>query len=785
MEKNLFKLEYDKVIERLSLCASSNTVKEMCLSLRPFNDPDKVKAEMKKTETAFILSEKFGAPSFSDVFDIEETLKRAEIGSILNLRELLDIGFVLRNIKTVHSWKKNIDSDFGVLSKYFEALKPFNTLEIKIFDSIENEETVADGASPELLRIRRKIISANEGIRTRLEKMVKTSSFQKYLQDSIITTRDGRFVVPVKSEFRGEVAGLVHDTSASGQTLFIEPSMVVEANNEIKILKSAERAEIERIIKELSVMCCDNAKEIKYAYFNLKNVAFYFTKAFYGAKIKASVPIISDKQELLFKMARHPLIDPSLVVPVDISLGDSFDSLIITGPNTGGKTVSLKTIGLLSLMSSSGLMIPCEEGSVVCVFDEVYADIGDEQSIEQSLSTFSSHMKNVSEILTKAGERSLVLLDELGAGTDPIEGAALAESIVEKLRNNGSLVAVTTHYAELKAYALKTKGVMNASCEFDVKTLSPTYKLNIGSLGKSNAFLISLRLGISEEIIDFAKSRIDSGNRRFEDVLGELEEKRSDLNRMKNELMLEKAEVSKIKEKLSGDLDAFNKRVEEESKKITEKAKIKADRITAEAMVLLDELENIKKSMAKENINDLTIKARRNINAQTAKIDQLTKEETKKKSTYILPRPLVVGDYVLIDSIKKQARVTALPDSKGRVAVEFGAIKTKVDLDDIRLSDEKKQTSVKVQRKIDTVKNPDMKLDIRGKNVEEALPELDIFIDEAVMGHAGILTIVHGKGTGVLRKAVGNYLKHHKAVDSFRLGTYGEGEDGVTIVHLK
>lgn len=786
MEKNLITLEYDKVLERLSICASSSVIREMCLEVRPCDNLLSARVEMDKTAKAYYLSEKFGAPSFSEIYDIEETLKRAEIGSVLNLRELLDIGAVIRNIRMVHSWKKNIDVDFGILTKYFEALTPFTGLENRIFESIENEETLSDNASVELFRIRRKIIAANEGIRTKLEKMVKSSWAGKYLQDSIITTREGRFVIPVKSEYRTEVDGLVHDTSSSGQTLFIEPAAVVEANNEIKILKSQERAEIERIIKELSDMCSEKVKEIEHSYYNLKRIALYFTKAFYGAKIKACVPEISEKQELNFKKARHPLIDPKKVVAIDISLGEEFDSLIITGPNTGGKTVSIKTLGLLSLMAASGMMIPCEEGSKVCVFDAIYPDIGDEQSIEQSLSTFSSHMKNVSEILKKASDRSLVLLDELGAGTDPIEGAALAEAIVEKLRNKGALVAVTTHYAELKAYALKTNGVINASCEFDVKSLSPTYRLNIGSLGKSNAFLISLRLGIEEEVINSAKERMDTSDRRFEDVLGELEGKRSELQRMRESLENEKKEVSKIKAKLSGDLDEFNKRAEEESRKITEKAKIKAERITAEASALLDELETIRKNKNKENINEITLMARKTIRDKTASIDELTREEEKKTSAYILPRPLKVGDEIVIASINKEARVTALPDKNNRVAVEFGAIKTKVPLDDIRLSSGKKQqTTIRVERKSELVRNPDMKLDIRGRNVEEALPLLDRFIDDAVMGHAGILTIVHGKGTGVLRKAVATYLKKHKSVDSFRLGVYGEGEDGVTIVTLK
>ena len=385
MEKNLKTLEYDKVLENLSLCAASEVIKNMCLGVRPVGDYNRAKVEMEKTAKAYFLSEKFGAPSFGELYDIDETIRRAEIGSVLNLRELINIGAVLRNMRTVHLWKKNIDADFGILSEYFEAVTPFAALENRIIESVENEDTLFDNASPELFRIRRKIIAANEGIRTRLEKMVKSPATQKYLQDSLITTRDGRFVVPVKSEYRGEVDGLVHDTSASGQTLFIEPASVVEANNEIRILKSAERTEIERIIKELSEMCMEKSREIAHSYYNLKRIALYFTKAYYGAKLKATVPVISEKQELNFKKARHPLIDPKKVVPVDISLGEEFDSLIITGPNTGGKTVSIKTIGLLSLMAQSGLMIPCEDGSKVCIFDHIYPDIGDEQSIENSL----------------------------------------------------------------------------------------------------------------------------------------------------------------------------------------------------------------------------------------------------------------------------------------------------------------------------------------------------------------------------------------------------------------
>ncbi|MBQ5321197.1 MAG: endonuclease MutS2 [Oscillospiraceae bacterium] len=784
MDKNLKILEYDKVLEKLSLEAATAVIKEMCLNLRPESSSFKAERLMRETETAYIFCEKFGAPSFGDVLDINEHLEKASVGAVLTLRELLEVAAVLRNIRTVSDFKRNIDMSAGPLSDYFNALFPLVSLENSIYTSIENEDTVSDKASLELYRIRRQIISSGDAVRAKLEGFIRSASTQKYLQENIITSRDGRFVLPVKSEHRGDISGLVHDTSASGQTLFIEPQAVVELNNEIKILRAKEREEIEKIIRALSASVNEYSETIRRSYESLKILGLIFTKALYGIRLKGIIPKFQEEYGFQFKKARHPLIEKERVVPIDIRLGEDFDTLIITGPNTGGKTVSIKTAGLLSLMAASGLMLPCEEGSSVSVFSAVLPDIGDEQSIEQSLSTFSGHMKRISEIMDRATVGSLVLIDELGAGTDPTEGAALAEAIIEAFREKGALVIVTTHYAELKVYALETKGVSAASSEFDIKTLKPTYKLSIGSLGKSNAFLISSSLGISDDIIKKASALIKGESRRFEDILSELENKRQELNHREEEIAKLEEEIKHSELKLRKKTEEFEKNIEREQKRITENAKMRAERITAEAEALLDEIREIKKNKNKENINDLAIKAKGAFKAHIGEIDKLTEDTEKKKAQPFIGK-IAIGDRVLITNIGKEAKVTALPDKNGRVAVEFGAIKTKVELSDLAPVKAAAKSSHQVVKAKDKRLNPDLRLDIRGQTAEEARMELDIFIDNAVMARASVLTIVHGKGTGVLRKMVSSYLKGHKSVASYRLGVFGEGEDGVTIVTLK
>lgn len=785
MDRSLITLEYDRVLEKLASESATSLIKELCLSVRPAATRTDAEILMKQTETAYSFCEKFSAPTFGDIIEVSEQITKAKKGAVLTLRELLAVATLLRGIRTVYEWKKNIDMSAGPLTDYFNAIFPLNSLENAITTSIENEDTVSDKASAELFRIRRQIISSGDLIREKLDKIIRSSENQKYLQDNIITSRDGRYVVPVKSEHRGDISGLVHDTSASGQTLFIEPTAVVELNNEIKILRGKEREEIERIIRALSASVADNVDTIERSFESIKIIAVAFTKAFYGQKIKGVIPEFSSDFSMELKNARHPLIDKDKVVPINLRLGNEFDTLVVTGPNTGGKTVSLKTAGLLSLMAKSGMMLPCEEGSKIAVFSEILPDIGDEQSIEQSLSTFSSHIKRISSILETVNSQSLVLIDELGAGTDPTEGAALAEAIIEAFREKGAKVMVTTHYAELKAYALKTEGVMNASCEFDIKNLTPTYKLTIGSLGKSNAFLISSRLGISEKIINKASGLLEGESRRFEDVLTELENKRQELSAREEEIQRIEFDTKRANEKIKQRTAEFEKNLEAERKRITENAKIRAERITAEAQNLLDELNEIKKNKNKENINDLVLKARGAVKQRVGEIDRLSEEEERKPAPKAFIGKISVGDRVLISGIGKEAIVTALPDKNGRVAVEFGAIKTKVSLSDLSPVRSASVSTTRVIRKQDKRVNPDLKLDIRGKTAEEARIELDMFIDSAVMGKAGIVTVVHGKGTGVLRKMVSSYLKGHKNVASYRLGVFGEGEDGVTIVTLK
>jgi DNA mismatch repair protein MutS2 len=780
MEKALKILEYDKVLLKLSSSAGSAVLKDLCLNLRPEFNKTAALRLMKETENASTLLEKFGAPSFGDVLDIEEPLLKASLGATLTLRELLDIAAVLRNIRLISEWKRNIDYPADYLSNYFNALIPLFSLENSIYTSIENEDTVSDKASTELFRIRRQIISSMETIRGKLEGFIRSAATQKFLQENIITTRDGRYVLPVKSEYRGEVGGLVHDTSSSGQTLFIEPQAVVELNNEIKILKSKEREEIEKIIRALSESVREYSDTIRRSYDNLKTLGLIFTKALYGSSISAVIPTFSENYSFNFKKARHPLLPKETVVPIDIRLGEDFDTLIITGPNTGGKTVSIKTAGLLSLMALSGLMLPVLEGSTAALFTGIFPDIGDEQSIEQSLSTFSGHIKRISEILKESNKGSLVLVDELGAGTDPTEGAALAEAIIEAFRKKGALVIGTTHYAELKVYALKTEGVSSASSEFDTETLKPTYRLSIGSLGKSNAFLISSSLGIDKEIIDYAASLLSGEDRRFEDILSELENKRAELSKREDELAVKEAEVSRLNEKVKRQREEFLEGLEKERKRLTEVATFKADRITAEAEMLLSEIKEIRKNKQKASLEDLS-KAKSSINARIDKIDSLKKEEKKRVEPLI--GKVSVGQRVLVNTIGKEAVISALPDKKGMVAVSIGAIKTKVELSSLSPIKPMK-SSYKLERAEKSEAAP-LKLDIRGQTAEEARMELDVFIDNAVMAHASTITIVHGKGTGVLRKEIQAFLRHHKAVKSFRLRTFGEGEAGVTIIELK
>ena len=793
-EKHSKALEFDKVLERLAEFVSCDDARYEVLHLKPESNLDLARALLAQTSDAHMLLARFGGPSFGGLRNVNNALSRADAGSVLNTKELLDIAGVLRTIRTLSQWRASNAGVESVLDPLFNALIPNKYLETAIFSAIISEEEISDNASPELANIRRKIRIQESRVREQLEKFTRSQSHSKYLQENIITQRNGRYVVPVKNEHRGEVPGLVHDTSSSGATVFIEPMAVVEANNEIRVLRSKEREEIERILSELSAAAGDFANSIKSSYECAVELNVIFAKAHYAYSLKASPAILNDKGIVNLRAARHPLIDPKKVVPVDIMLGKDFDTLVITGPNTGGKTVSIKTIGLLSMMSMCGLMIPAGDRSEISVFTEILSDIGDEQSIEQSLSTFSAHMTNIISILESAGEGSLVLIDELGAGTDPVEGAALAMAVLEALHAKGAKIAATTHYAELKAYALETPRVENGCCEFDVATLRPTYRLLIGVPGKSNALAISEKLGLDASVISRAQELVSTENKEFENVVDRLEETRI---KMENEF----EEAKRLSEKADKDRLAAEKlkaEIAELREKEMEKARSQAMRVVEsakrEAYSLLQELEMLKKEQQKtKDAAEMARRAkalvRKGVEAIDSAADPIIGIDDNDEN-YVLPRPLVAGDTVIIRDLGKTAKVIAPADKKGNVEVQAGSIKTRVRLENLRLCEnapkqKKPASSVKVHGESRLNMAASTRLDLRGMTVDECLIELDRFIDQGLRTGLNEFTVVHGKGTGALRSAVTRYLKASPFVKSSRLGVYGEGEDGVTIVTLK
>ena len=653
--------------------------------------------------------------------------------------------------------------------------------------TVVSEEEVADTASVALASIRRKIRAASLRVREQLDKLIRSQTYQKYLQEAIVTQRSGRYVVPVKAEFRNEIKGLVHDSSGSGATVFIEPIGVVEANNEIRVLRADEQDEIDRILAELSREVGEFADGIVQSYRAAVELNLIFAKGQLAYKMKGIVPKLNDAGRVNIKSARHPLIDKNKVVPTDLVLGGDFDALIVTGPNTGGKTVSLKTAGLLTLMTMCGLMIPAADGSEVSVFRHVLADIGDEQSIEQSLSTFSAHMTNIIRILGLADDSSLILIDELGAGTDPVEGAALAISIIEAMRAKGARIMATTHYAELKAYALQTDGVENGCCEFDVSTLRPTYRLLIGVPGKSNAFAISKRLGMPEGIVERAKTLVSEESTAFEEVVSRLEDSR---RRMENERR--DAEQYRIDaERMIREAEAVRERAEKDAKNEVERARQEAatlvQKTRQQAQALLDELD----ALRREKQAELSAEQKARLKAGIRDLEKASDpvHEKRMDEEYVLPRPLRVGDNVLIYDIDKAATVLELPKTGDMVLVQAGIVKTRVPMKNLRLTDKKaKEKKLGGHRNVTKVAETTSvrnEIDVRGMNVEEAILEVDAFIDHALLRNLNQLTIIHGKGTGVLRSGIQQHLKRHRAVKSFRLGVYGEGESGVTVVELK
>ncbi|WP_106763679.1 endonuclease MutS2 [Pseudoruminococcus massiliensis] len=785
MENKFYKcLELDKILLLLADETSIERSREAALALEPSSGLFEANELLAETNDAHMLVGRFGTPSFGTVRDMTNAIRRAQAGAVLNTLELLRIAELLRVIRSLEEWRKKSASIETKLDMRFNMLAPNKYLETKITTSILSEDEIADTASHNLQDIRRKISIASSKVRERLDKIIHSASYQKFLQDSIVTIRGGRFVIPVKAEFRSSVPGLVHDTSASGATVFIEPMGVVEANNDIRILRSKEQAEIERILANLSAEIGAYADSMCKSYDILVQLNLIFAKANLAYKMKATAPILNADGRIKIKKARHPLIDPEKVVATDIELGTSFDTLVITGPNTGGKTVTLKTIGLFSLMAMCGLMIPASDNSELSVFDDVLADIGDEQSIEQSLSTFSAHMTMIIQILKRANDRSLVLIDELGSGTDPAEGAALATAILERLRSMGVRLAATTHYDEIKRFALETNGVENGCCEFDIKTLRPTYRLLIGMPGRSNAFAISKSLGIDDEIIARAEELVSQENTRFEEVVKKLEDSRSVLE----EKLIEAENTKRESEQILKEANEKAERIEKDAKNELDLAKAQAGNIVqkarAQVYALLDELEAVKK---KQNVTaEDKAKLKAGIRNMENDADPI---ERRKNDEYVLPRKLKKGDNVLIFDIDKKGIILDIDETAQNALVQAGIVKMRVEFSNLRLlkEDTVKKPIRKSTRtvKTDVSRTASTEVDVRGQTAMEAVMSVDNAIDSAILMNLNTLTIIHGKGTGVLRKEIQAHLKKHPSIRSYRLGTYGEGDAGVTIAELK
>ena len=785
-EKSIVTLELPRVLEQLSACAATQEGKERSLALRPMTDPDDVQRALDETTAAVNMLIQRGSPGFSGMKPVGASLHRADMGGSLNTRELLEIAAVLRCARTAKEYGDTEEKT--PISHLFRALTPNRFLEDTITNSIVGEDELADSASSELASIRRHMRATEAKVRDILQKII-SSNQSKYLQESIITIRSDRYVVPVKSEFKNSIPGLVHDVSSSGSTFFIEPMGVVKANNELRELSAREKKEIERILAELSAQCAAHKEDISEDYDLLIWLDTIFARGKLSLNMEASQPRLSEKY-LRLQKARHPLLDKKTAVANDLELGDKFDTLMITGPNTGGKTVTLKTIGLLTLMAQCGLHIPAGADSAVRVFDRVLADIGDEQSIAQSLSTFSSHMTTIVGILNEADDRSLILLDELGAGTDPVEGAALAASIIDSARNLGALVAATTHYAELKVYAMTTPGVENASCEFNVETLAPTYRLILGIPGKSNAFAISRRLGLPEYIIEKAAARLDAENVRFEDVLTKLDQQRQEMEKERTEakrLKLLKLEM----EQSAAKAKEYRDKLEAERAKVVEKAQAEARAIIEEARAASDlaisELKELqkRKDLDWQQVNDGRAQARHLLNEAEKNIGGPVQEPEAPPPT----RDAKAGDTVELVSMGTKATVLSV-NKDGSLQLQAGILKISAKQSEVRVVEGETQSQKDVRKIIQRAERTlrsaaPREVDLRGMTTDEALVTLENFLDTAMLGKLETVTVIHGKGTGAVRNAVRTYLKRSRYVKSFRPGRYGEGEDGVTVVELK
>ena len=786
-EKSLVKLELDQVLALLADCAGSEGGKQSCLNLRPSSDLEEVEQLLQQTTAAYDLSTKKGYPSFASAADVSASLERADRGGSLQPKELLVIGGVLRCTRSVKDYITPEEKQ-TVLDPLFHSLTPNKYLEERILTSILSEEEIADTASSELADIRRHMRIQSGKIRDSLQKVISSPAYSKFLREPIITIRQGRYVVPVKSECKNDVPGLVHDVSATGSTYFVEPMSAVNANNALRELQLKEKKEIERILAELSSEVAAHAEDINLDYSLLVQLDVVFAKAKLAFNMRAWAPIMNDTGRVELRNARHPLIDPKRVVPISLRLGTDFDTMIITGPNTGGKTVTLKTIGLLTLMAECGLHIPAGDGSVLSTFDAILADIGDEQSIAQSLSTFSSHMKTIVDVVEQCDNRTLVLYDELGAGTDPAEGAALAIALIEFSRKMGSRVVATTHYAELKLYAMRTKGVINASCEFDVETLQPTYKLLIGIPGKSNAFAISRKLGLPEDILKEADDLVGKSDKDFEDVLAQLEQQRQQMENARMEAEKLKRETAQIKQQS----EQYQEQLRKEKEKAMEAARREAqgiiDEARAAANIASEELKALRKQLQDSadttGINQRQAELRRTLNETEDKIRAKQPQPARPQST----REIRVGDTVELLNLGVKASVLAI-NKNGTYQLQAGIMKLTAKADEIYLLENDNPYKAKGGHPAHSGREMKMapmssEIDLRGMDTVEAICVLDRYMDEAMRAKLSTVRIIHGKGTGALRQAVHQDLKRNKFVKSFRLGVYGEGEDGVTIAEF-
>ena len=792
-EKVLKTLEYHKILSQLSEYAFSDTAKKRCLSLRPITDRGQIELLQLQTKDALSRLFRCGSLSFSGVHDVTESLKRLAIGGTLSASELLSICSLLEAAKRAKAFSRSEKEDVpdDSLTSFFTEIEPLTPLYDEIRRCIIAEDEIADDASSTLRSIRRSMRGMNDKIRAQMNNMINNTTTRSYLQDAVITMRDGRYCLPVKAEAKSQIPGMVHDQSSSGSTLFIEPMAVVNLNNEYKELMLKEKEEIEKILANLSNLTADFSDQISADYQILSELDFIFAKAAYAQTYNGVAPTFNDDGYLHIKKARHPLLDKKKVVPIDVILGKEFQLLIVTGPNTGGKTVSLKTVGLLTLMGQSGLHIPASERSELGIFEEVFADIGDEQSIEQSLSTFSSHMTNIIRILKKVNDRSLVLFDELCAGTDPTEGAALAISILSKLHLYGARTMATTHYSELKVYALSTPGVENACCEFNVETLSPTYRLLIGIPGKSNAFAISEKLGLSRDLIEDAKGRISENDENFEDLLADLEKSRITIEKEQLEINRYKEEIQTLKERL----EQKQEKLDASRDKILREANEEAYRILKEAKDVADEtIRNFNKyGKASAPVSEMEKERTKLRDRMNDRQKKLSDQQKNAAPNHKVPKKLRIGDSVKVISMNLKGTVHSLPNAKGDLYVQMGILRSLVNINDLILLDDDSSVMAGVKAnktgagKIRMSKSASISPEINliGKTTDEAIALLDKYLDDAYLSHLSSVRIVHGKGTGALRNAVQTYLRRQKHVKSFHLGEYGEGDAGVTIAEFK